>query len=443
MRLILALFPMVLVAQDGFGYIISFGFLLNAKNLLLAGAILLVLIRIIRKSRFRVELPAIQALFAVRIGYAVLTWWVASFVVQYEQYPIVENALFLKVLLIDYFLIFLAFFYGPRTEADVMFVLKALLAVVFLSQIFTVGEATAILPTHFVTQDSTGRTNGLISHVNAYALLTVLFIPVLVAAALGSRGIMRAVWWSAVLLSFFSLVLTFSRGAFVALVLGAAVWTYVFRRQLSSVEITRTVAAVAIILVASGAYLATTRYGDVLYKRLTQDTLNSQDVWDLSAGRTGIWVALFDRMAETPISFLTGFGWRAYWSLPHPLSPHNSYLEAWFDLGLPGLFCLIGTFLVAFTAVRRSARDAKGLLRLQLSAAVFGISVVAIGLFFGEWYEPWPYFCAYLGLTMRMTILAGGSPPAEERSGDVAGTGLPSSERRSERKQFGWSRPRV
>ena len=40
--------------------------------------------------------------------------------------------------------------------------------------------------------------------------------------------------------------------------------------------------------------------------------------------------------SQQPITFITGFGWDVYWSLPFQFSPHNHYFSLWFNLGLVG-----------------------------------------------------------------------------------------------------------
>ena len=58
---------------------------------------------------------------------------------------------------------------------------------------------------------------------------------------------------------------------------------------------------------------------------------------EASSGRTEIWLNLLATMFASPITFITGFGWDVYWSMPFRFSPHNHYLALWFNLGLVGL----------------------------------------------------------------------------------------------------------
>jgi O-antigen ligase len=442
MRLILALFPVLLLVQDGFGHAVSLGSHFSGKNLLIMVALLLVFLRIGREGRARVELPAIQICFALLVGYAILTWWVASFIIRYERYPVWENLVSLKIFLLDYFLIFLAFFYGPQKESEIASVLVALLAVVAITQIFTVGEWSGILPTSFVTVDYTGRYNGLIAQVNEFALFTSLFMPSFVAMALWRRGVSRVLWFALAILCVVSLAVTVSRAAILGVLVAGGFWLYYFRAQLST-KVTRKAVAIAVVVLAViGIGLSFTRHGPVLYERLVVDTFQQTSVGDVSKGRTDVWKLAVDRMLDQPITLLTGYGWRVYWSLPHMLSPHNYYLEMWFNLGLLGLACIVAIFAICIVSARRATESARGFVKLQLFAAVFGLFAVSVGLFFSTWSTPWPYFWAYVGLSMRMVVLSGEQKSAKSVVSAGNGGDVAVREVRDRRDQFGWLRKR-
>ena len=149
-------------------------------------------------------------------------------------------------------------------------------------------------------------------------------------------------------------------------------------------------------------------------------------------------MAAIDRMAEQPLTFLTGYGWRVYFSLGFWGAPHNTYLDFWFNLGLPGLLCLLGILGFSVSWVYRAARQSKTAVRLHLYAATAGIVGLMVGLLFTEWYEPWLYFWAYLGLVLRMVVLTNQAQPAEVRAA-ASDSGSPVGTRSD---QFGWIKSR-
>ena len=442
MRLILALFPVLLLAKDGFDVIFGFGLLLNSQNLLIAAAMLLVVMRAFREGQLRLELPLTQACFVTWIFYAIVTWYVAAYVIGYERYSARTNAILLKTLLVDHFLVFLVFFYGPRTQADVRWGLNWLLAVIVVSHAFTFGFWAGLVPEGLVARemiDYSGRYSGLISQPNQYGLLTAALLPAIIAlVVVAERWTVRLAWSLAAVLAVGAFGVVASRGAAVAAVLAAVVGAYLFRRQLSAAFLLRFGAIALAVTLGIGVLLASSQYGEFLYDRVFDDTMGVTGASALSKGRTDWWLQALDKMADTPITFLTGFGWRAYYALPHVLAPHNAYLDLWFNLGIPGLGCLLLILGAGLKGTTQAVAKASTQLQPQLMAATIGITAAAVGLFFAEWYQPWLYFWMYFGLVMRMTLLSESSA-AESRStsgtrAPVTSSGVPV----ARRDAYGW-----
>jgi O-antigen ligase len=152
-------------------------------------------------------------------------------------------------------------------------------------------------------------------------------------------------------------------------------------------------------------------YGNLLAERMI-GTSGSIDASTASSGRSDIWATALATMYAHPMSFITGFGWDVYWSMPFQFSPHNHYLALWFNLGLVGLF--FGSYLL-FSAIgraRRASLHAAPPLRGQLVAFVVGAIGVATAVFFVDLYKPWFYFWMYAGLVMRMVLCVKETPAA-------------------------------
>jgi O-antigen ligase len=435
MRIILALFPILMMAKEGFDFNVDFGSRLSGKNIVLYLSLMIIGLRMAREGRLRIEFPYLQLCFAILIVYAMLTWWVAAFIIEYELYPVRQNGILLKILLIDRYIVFLAFFYGARSVGDVIWVLKALLVVILAAHFVTVGESWGLLPTSYTTVQGSGRVNGVLGEANQYASVTALFIPALLAMAMSHRGLERGFWVAGVIVSAICLMLAFSRGALLAFVGSMCLGAFLFRQHLSPGLVARwgTISAVVLTI---GTAIVTVRYGDVLYTRFVEDTLGAANLSDLSKGRIGLWTAALDKMLDEPVTLLTGFGWRAYWSLPHVLAPHNTYLDFWFNLGLPGLLGFVGIFGIGIVSAYQAAKSATDPVRLHLIAFIFGILGVAIAIFFTEWYEPWSYFWPYFGLMMRLVWLA----EQPERTGIIVeGVDHDSPALTPRQDRFGWT----
>lgn len=366
--------------------------------LLIAG----LLLRFALDRKFKLELPGIHLAFVVLIAYTILSYLTVVLVVHYPQYGVVENGLHLKIF-IDQFLFFLAFFYGVRSQQDGIFILKCLLAAVALSHAVALMDALGLVRIGDIEQRVDGRVQGLVGESNQYGAFVALSLPALIAIAVTSRGLQRLLWMAAVALTAATLVMTVSRGAFVAVTV-AGVWAlFVFSRYAAPGRLFLwTGGVMAFAIVAVGAVIAL-GFGDLLHDRLVSDTV-STDMGTRSSGRTQIWTDALATMMREPITFLSGFGWRAYWSMPFRYSPHNHYLNQWFNLGLVGLVCSVLLFVLPIATARSAAAKASAQVRpLLIGFAIAGLTF-AVATFFVDLYVPWLYFWAYAGLTMRMAL---------------------------------------
>ncbi|MGQ0834123.1 MAG: O-antigen ligase family protein, partial [Gammaproteobacteria bacterium] len=243
------------------------------------------------------------------------------------------------------------------------------------------------------------------------AALIVCLLPAVIAFAGSSRGIRRILWLAGALACAAVMIMTVSRGAFAGLFVGGLLAMYLCRRWLSLRQVVPWAAA-ALLLTVGLLLAVSAQVGDLLGERLLGQTLVI-DVGQASSGRTDIWSAAIERMARTPITLLTGFGWDVYSAMPFRFAPHNHYLGLWFNLGIVGL----GAFLVLLTQCLRVARTglaaADPAVRGQLIAFIFGMLSLAVAVFFTDLTTPWLYIWAYIGVTMRMALLPHAEPHRE------------------------------
>ena len=109
-------------------------------------------------------------------------------------------------------------------------------------------------------------------------------------------------------------------------------------------------------------------------------------------------------MVEQPISFLTGFGWRAYQSMPFRYAPHNFYLNQWFNLGLVGLSCSVLLLVLPARLAKQAITSAVPQIRPVLMAFVVATIAFATATFFVDLYLPWLYFWSLAGIVARLAI---------------------------------------
>lgn len=358
--------------------------------------------------KFKIQLPVMNVAFAVLIGYSILTYLAIVLFIDYPRYDALRSAFDLKNRGVDYMLFFLVFFYGVRSEKNATFVLKCLLVSWIVSHAVAVLDALGYVQIGDIERRGDGRVQGAVGESNQYGAFVALTLPAAVAMAAATRGWGRWCWAAAAVLTACTLLMTVSRGAFVATFISALLGVYLFRRYLSLGRL------VTWSMMVGGGMLivllvVSIGFGDLLYERVIAGL--SKDMGDTSSGRTEIWANAIATMFQHPQTLLTGFGWNAYWIMPFRFSPHNYYLSQWFNLGLPGLICSVLLLVAPVRIALQSFAVAPLRLRAPLAGFVFATIAYASATFFVDLYVPWIYFWAYAGVVMRLAMLARDSVP--------------------------------
>jgi O-antigen ligase len=374
---------------------------LSAKNLVIYMLATFIAMRMIVGRTSITAAGRMQAAFILQIAYAIFTFLVAALVIKYQGYDLVDNGIKLKGGLIDYFIFFLVFLFGVRTLEDGVTVIKWILVGAVFANLATILDTVGIVNLGYAERID-GRTQGALGESNQYAAYIVLFLPGLVAAAVGSRGAERLAWLVGTLISVAALVMTGSRGGFVGLAVACVAGAWLYRNLASRNRVySRAAGWILGSLVVLVVFLSFSKYGGMLTERVFGQT-SSIDAVDASSGRTEIWAGLLATMFANPITFITGFGWDVYWSMPFHFSPHNHYLALWFNLGLIGLFTGCYLLFSAIARARRASLTAQPPARGQLIAFVMGGIALSGAVFFVDLYEPWFYCWMYTGVVMRI-----------------------------------------
>nr|WP_298726110.1 O-antigen ligase family protein [uncultured Steroidobacter sp.] len=379
------------------------------KNFLLYLLVMGLVFSYANGNRFKIQLPGMNVSFIVLIGYSILTYLAIVLFIDYPRYDMLTSAFDLKNRAVDYMLFFLVFFYGTRSEKDATFVLKCLLLSWVISHAVAVLDAFGYVQIGDIERRGDGRVQGAVGESNQYGAFVALTLPAAVAMAVASKGWRRWGWAAASALTAGTLLMTVSRGAFVATFVATVFGAYLFRRYLSLGKIftwgLMTGSAMVVILL-----LVSLSFGDLLYERVVSG-FSTKDLGSTSSGRTEIWTTAIEMMFQHPQTLLTGFGWNAYWVMPFRYSPHNYYLAQWFNLGLPGLICSVLLLVIPVRTALRSFAVAPNRLRIPLAGFVVATVAYATATFFVDLYVPWIYFWAYAGVSMRLAMIAREAEP--------------------------------
>jgi hypothetical protein len=400
MPTLLATAAFFLLATDALNLELSLLPGLSAKNLLIYFiAVLLGLRMVMGRGASLTAAGTLQVAFLVQIVYAAVTLLIAAWIIEYPRYDMLDSIYKLKGTLVDQYIFFLVFLFGVRTPDDAIRVIKGLLLGALCANAVTILDALGILNLGLRIRED-GRVGGAVGESNQYAAFILIFLPATIAAAVASRGVQRLFWLGAAFVGAFALVMTASRGGFVGLALACVAGAYLYRHLIS---FSRAAAWGLGMLVVLVIVVAISPYGGLLAERMIGQT-SATDAFEASSGRNEIWANLLITMFQHPVTFVTGFGWDVYWSMPFMFSPHNHYLAQWFNLGLVGLFA--GTYLLfsAIARARRASAIAPPPYRGQLIAFVLGGVGVCTAVFFVDLYKPWYYFWMYGGVMMRLII---------------------------------------
>jgi O-antigen ligase len=376
---------------------------IKIKNALLYAIIVGLFLRM-TFQRYRLQLPAMLTLWGVLVGYSIVTYVLIVMAIDYPHYNWLTSGMQLKNQMVDYMLLFLVFFYGLRSTEDAIVVLKVLLICLALSHVVAVLDALGFVQIGDIQLRGDGRVQGTVGESNQYGVLVALSLPAIAAAIFATRGLWRMFWMAAAAMTALTLIMTVSRGAYVATAFAATLGLYLFRRYVRPTKLALAVmgSLVLVVLAVAGAYML--GFGDLLERRMLGSAASTSDLGGLSSGRTVVWAGVLKVMFETPLSMLTGFGWNAYAAMPFRNATHNHYLRAWFDLGVPGLICSVLLLVVPIKVALAAARVANAAVRPHLIGFVIGTTALAVALFFVNLFSPWLYVWAYIGIVMRIAV---------------------------------------
>jgi O-antigen ligase len=363
-----------------------------------------------------------------------VTYALIVLAINYPHYDWLQSGLILKNQMVDYMLLFLVFFYGLRSTEDALVVLKVLLICFALSHIVAVLDALGYVQIGDIELRRDGRVQGTAGESNQYGALVALSLPAIAAAIFATRGLWRIFWMAAAAITALTLLMTVSRGAFVATTFAAVLALYLFRRYVRPTRLVlATVSSLAVVVLAV-AVAYSLGFGELLERRMLGSASSTSDLGGLSSGRTVIWASVLKMMIENPLSMLTGFGWNAYAAMPFRWATHNHYLWAWFNLGVPGLVCCVLLLVLPIKVALSASRVANAAARPHLMGFVVGTTALAVALFFVNLFNPWLFVWAYVGIVMRIAVNVLEQPataPANVRAAAVpAGRG---------RDAHGWS----
>lgn len=408
MRGLLIIILLVHALGDILGMDFNIAMGLSLKNLFMYLAFGLLMMQYAVSRRSRVMLPWLQGAFLVMVLYAAATVAINIAVLEIPHYSLMPQVISFKTQLFDRFVVFILFLNLVNSEQQVRQVLAVLLGVVAVGCLFTITNTwglTSIGPMRIGNDDDVegGRIFGYFGHANETGTMLATLIPAYIAMAENARAGTRIGWIVALIAVAVMLVMTGSRGAMVGLVAGGGMAVYAWRRHFDRRRLRQWVALMTLVVVPLLLVIAWPSIQRMI-ERFTHQT--SGHLGDASSGRTDLWGDALEVMLENPWTFITGFGWGGWENQNFRYVAHNSYLSFWFDLGLPGLIGFVLLLGGGALIARRAVAVASVQVARLLIAFTIGMSTLMVGLVFLNLTTPWPYLWAFIGLMLRLALLA-------------------------------------
>jgi O-antigen ligase len=227
------------------------------------------------------------------------------------------------------------------------------------------------------------------------------FLPATIALHQSTKGFWKGISALGALVSVVGLLMSVSRGAYLAALLGAVLGAVYLRKMLSPATVVKAALGAGLVVVIALVAIIATDFGVLISERLFGV---GQDAYHVSSGRSEIWRRAFGDMLDSPVTFLTGFGWDAYSQIVNRLDTHSLYVFLVFNLGFIGL-CL---YLITASRVLIDVKNALGSVDPEfipfLVAFICGFFSLLIALAFNELQVAWIYVWAYAGIILRLTL---------------------------------------
>ena len=409
----------LLIASDFLGHNPGLGPGLSVKNGMLYVIAMALMFRIALSGQFKLRLPGLHLAWGMWIGYAILTFFAAWLVIHYRNYDVVQSAIALKSDIIDSAIFCFVVFYGVENEKDFRTVMTALMAAMGLSSVLTLTDLVGLTSLGTKLGESgaeADRVFGAFGHANETGALLALMLPGVIAMTFSTRGFWRLFWIGSSVATAAVFILTVSRGAYVGIAVGYPIALLMFRHLMPPGRIATWILAGITLAVVGAAVLsiADPRAAAAISDRVFG--IGSMGMSEASSGRTDIWMQALNEMMANPVTLVTGFGWNVYSTMPTIFAMHNTYLDQWFNLGLPGLGAYVFITWLTVKTAKQAAELAAPPLRGDLIAYVFGMLGLAVSVFFGNLYTSKPYIWMYVGLTMRGAMFVFDKVAATERA---------------------------
>ena len=195
-------------------------------------------------------------------------------------------------------------------------------------------------------------------------------------------------------------------------------------RQHLNPRMVRRFVAMSVLALLGAVLVLGDQYIELILER-TIKTAETGDAFQMTSGRVWIWSRALDIMVDSPLSFITGYGWNTTYDVLG-ISMHSRYMHYLFELGIFGLMIFMALLTSVLYWTRRAIIEGGSDHQLvpALIGFYFGFMTLCFGLVGGSVFSPWYFVWAYTGIALRAAVLVlqqTAGPRTEALPGPVSG----------------------
>lgn len=318
----------------------------------------------------------------------------------------------------DPYVLFILAYSILHDEKSIKSLLVALAVVMAVFLAITVLSSFDIVAVRRVTVDERwGRTKGAFAESNQFAAYLVTFIPLLGAFMLTtSSKFVKLVLTGILLVSFYVLLLSGSRGGLVALFVGVGVYYLLYSRHaLPKSLMNLTMVYAAGLLVMGMVFLALPEQTATgLMLKLSGEFTDVTET-DYTSGRLETWTAALELFIRSP---LFGTGWRTFVPLIG-LNSHSDYVFFLVTTGIVGFSLYITIYVrILKSALRVRKVDTEN--RHFYNAFISGFAAFMVALLFVNIYNPSYFVLMYAALILKLGAVRADAGKATIEQSDIA-----------------------
>lgn len=377
---------------------------LSIKNLMLYVIAGLLIVRSAISGSLSIDNRELFFCYVFLIIYAALSIVYVEYWALIDNYSTLSAIVYLKNQVVDPFVVIGVCYYGIGSKAEARTLLMVFLVSIGIAFMLSVLSAAGVIALGAGGVDysfGSMRMTGPFGHPNEFGVLAAVCLPLFVATTVEASGVKRLFQALLVVSAGVVMISTASRSAVFGLLFGILVTKNLYR----NLPLFKVTAAMAGMVITVGGLATILISPNIIMTTAERFSFTGQTLQYASSGRTAVWSYALEKMADQPVSILTGFGWNAYEASNFALDVHSHYLNYLYNLGLIGAITTTLILVMIARKVRLVSLNPASGTGLLASAFCTGWWTLIFALLFIEMYVTWHLLAILAGTFLRIAYL--------------------------------------